>query len=347
MATNNPKLEFFKFKLNHHKGERKTFRDYAVEELNANKNASNEDIFKLCFTQIMKQLDEDYAKDDKRQKAITLVSDETRNEYLDKKPSMLSSKSIIHGVINGGTYGKKRILSDINDKKQVSGLGKSQTVLMYHYIFIYLPPEHHEGFFMVHSNGTDENVTSIFRDYIAKIFQKAGKYNKPTMEVFAPKKFQDDYRNGATIKSLTFNTTIIDTLPSTMGFKDVFDAFEISIKAVPKTKKGKKIPTTKADSLIGYLSKHIFKTQKAEVELQEFRSKKVEVQSDASNSPKMFEFQDLDKAFTPAVQLKNRPEVKLLDDQTPDMDSLKTFCLNLFETEILKEIRPDLNASRA
>jgi hypothetical protein len=47
--ASNPKLEFYKFQLNHSNGKKTTFRDFAIEELKAVKTISNDDAFKKCF----------------------------------------------------------------------------------------------------------------------------------------------------------------------------------------------------------------------------------------------------------------------------------------------------------
>jgi hypothetical protein len=44
------------------------------------------------------------------------------------------------------------------------------------------------------------------------------------------------------------------------------------------------------------------------------------------------------------VLLKGR--VKITND-TPDFAELKTYCINIFEDEILKELRPDLDAVKS
>lgn len=165
MASINPKLEFYRFKLNHKDGY-KTFKDYAIDVWGVGKAAREDSYFKKCFEEFMRNLNAGFEENDKLQKTITLISKRSVNKHLDNKPTMIGSKNIFHGVINGGPYGKERILSDIDNKEDSSTIGKKKPVLSYYYIFVYLPPNHNEGFFMVHSNNSDDSITAALRQYI-------------------------------------------------------------------------------------------------------------------------------------------------------------------------------------
>ena len=55
MAGINPKLEFYRFKLNHKDGY-KTFRDYAIDVWNVGKASREEKYFTRCFEEFMQNL---------------------------------------------------------------------------------------------------------------------------------------------------------------------------------------------------------------------------------------------------------------------------------------------------
>lgn len=341
----NPKLEFYKFKLSPDDDSSfKSFRDFAVEELGLKKNPSDSEVLTACFTKFMKELESGFAKDDKRKKTITLVEDKS-NKYHSQKPSLLSTKNVFHGVINGGPYDRASIISDMTDKKKSSSLERTKAVLMYHYIFVYIPANHNEGMFMIHSNASDQNITPIFRDYISNIF--SGKaYNKPVPEVFAPKKFQKEFKEDAVVKSFTFatTTTVVDSNHTKLGMSNITNDYDIIIKAVPKGKK--KTSISDANKIFNLLIKNTsFKTQKEDIALEAFDRKKMEAINVTSKNPKMFEWNLKDSEFVPVVYLNGR--VKMLTDGTPDIDSLKKFCADIFEKNVLKEMRPDLDVTKA
>jgi len=340
MATN-PKLEFFRFKLNHKTNKFKTFRDFAIEELKGAKSISNEDAFKLCFEKFMSAFDKDYAKDEKRKKAITVISHAEVNKHLDKKPAFSSSKSIIFGVINGGPYGKERIVSDIGNKNDSSNLHQNKTVMFYYYIFVYLPPEHNEGFFMIHSNGNDETVTAIFRDYVTSLF-KGSDYNKAAPESFSPKSFQDDFKKDAIIKSLIFSTSVIDDTHNQDPLSTLLKVYNLKIEIAPKS--GKKIKFTSAQQLLNFFSEKLFNTGNKGIALKDFSQTKLSTENEVTKIPKVFEWNTRDNDFVPVVHLHGL--VKMMPDETPDLAAMKDFCLDLFENQILKELRPDIYGTK-
>lgn len=132
MASINPKLEFYRFKLNHKDGY-KTFKDYAIDVWHVGKAAREDSYFKKCFEEFMRNLNAGFEENDKLQKTITLISDKKANKHLDDNPTIVAAKSIFHGVINGGPYGKERILSDIDNKEDSSTIGRKKPVLSYYY----------------------------------------------------------------------------------------------------------------------------------------------------------------------------------------------------------------------
>jgi hypothetical protein len=339
--ASNPKLEFYKFKLNPKDGTNKTFRNFAIEELGASEKISNDNAFKECFTHFIKTIETKHAKSEKKKKTITIIANAATNPYLSLKPSPIITKKIIAGVINGGPYDKDAIVSDIANKEDNSKLGRNKSVLLPYFVFVYLPPDHNEGFFAIHSNNSDETVTTIFRSYIANLFTGSN-YYKAIPEAFCPESFQDEFKTGAIIKNVAFSTTVVDSTHSTDPIKSLLKEYTIRIEATPKDKS---ISIKEASKVIDFFKAKIFKTKKdKEIRLEDFSDQKLTAQNDTTKKTKVFEFDKRDNEFVPVVLLNGR--VTITND-TPDFTELKTFCVNLFEDEILRELRPDLNATKS
>lgn len=337
MASINPKLEFYRFKLNHKDGY-KTFREYAIDVWNVGKAAREDTYFKECFKRFMQNLNAGFEKNDKLQKTITLISDKKANKHFDDKPTILATKSIFHGIINGGPYGKERILSDIDNKEDSSTIGKKKPVLSYYYIFVYLPPNHNEGFFMVHSNNSDDSITAALKQYIGRLF-KSGSYRGPIMESFCPKKFQDEFHNGATIKNIKFTTSYVDDIPQDDPLKELCEEYTIKIEAIPK-KKG--IKAIYAPQIKEFFDSRIYgKDYKNKKSLSEFDKVSLSTTNQDTKTSKTFEWNSRDAEFVPVVYLENY--VRLEDDRTPNFAELKQYCMTLFEETIIHELRPDLD----
>lgn len=334
----NPKLEFFTFPLNH-KEKDKTFRDFAIECLDVDKTKTDQEVFKACFEYFMSIPESGFAENDRLKKVLTWINNKDVNIHYDKKPSLFSSENVFAGVITGGKYGEDGILSNMEDKNQCQVLGRKKPVLKYFYIFVYLPINHNEGFFMIHSNSHEETITNIFRDYIATVFTK-GEYKRPIVSKFCPKKFQDEFKNGALLTSFNFKTTFLDTIPSDDPILQEIDKFDINITITPSKKA--QIPWNAAEKLMSIIGKHQFKGDKGSKELEDFDKVRMKTHNEGAKSSKSFSWDTKDKEFTPVVYLEGLTDIKYYTDGTPDFDTLKTYTMSLFNNEILPEIRKDL-----
>ncbi|NDV83146.1 hypothetical protein [Bacteroides sp. 51] len=342
MASINPKLEFFRFKLNPRQEEFKTFRDFAIDELKGKTSFTDDKIMKSLFTHFIKSLDGNYSKDDKMKKQIKLEKRSAINKYLINQPKYLSESNVLLGVINGGSYGRHRIIGDITNPEEGSQLGKNKTVLQYYYFLLYLPLDHNEGCFVIHSNGKEETITNIFRSFISHLF-KGTKYNKVVVESFCPKSFQDEFRKGAIIQTIEFKDSKVDNTHTANGTSDIVGKYNIRIEVSPENKN---ISITAFDKLKSTFASYIFGKEKLHKKLHDFDEAKVVTKNPVDNSTRTFEWNTKDKDFVPVVYLDGRI-AKQNDDGTPDFDELEKLCKNYFNDEVLPELRPDLNVSKA
>ncbi|MDI9312238.1 MAG: hypothetical protein QM535_18660 [Limnohabitans sp.] len=139
MANTNPKLEFFRFQLSPKKEHEKTFKDFAIDELKAKKTIQNEKVAEIIHKHFVSSLKEEFAKDDKIKKKVALVDKPSLNIHLDKKPTFLSENFIIKGVVNGGPYGRDRVIADNEDEAKDEKLSKTKAILLYCYFLLYVP----------------------------------------------------------------------------------------------------------------------------------------------------------------------------------------------------------------
>lgn len=334
----NPKLEFFRFNLKPKKEEGRTFKDFAIDELKASKSITDEKTVELCFKHFISSLTEDIAKDEKLKKKICLEKKKSINIHFDKQPSYDSAKHIITGVINGGPYGRDRILSNNDNIEESEKVGKNKTVLLYFYFFLYIPPDHNEGFFIIHSNSSEETVTNIFKSFIYNLF-KGSNYNKPLIASFCPKSFQDEFKNSALLRSMTFKNSFVDTIHSDNKMDAYFSKYDIKIEIIPAHKG---ITVQEANGFKNYFAKKIFGGLKKEKKLQEFQQTKINIENELTKSKKIFEWNTKDADFVPVVYIGDRVRKNI--DGTPDFSELDKYCKDLFNDEIIKAVRPDLDA---
>ncbi|NJX16709.1 hypothetical protein [Tamlana crocina] len=338
----NPKIEFFRIKLKaKSKKNEKTFRDFAIEELEGDKEIGNDDAFKLCFNHFISKIQTGHSKNAKHKKTITIISNPETNPYYSLKPSLRIKENIISGVLNGGPYDKDAIVSSIADKSDNSKLGRDKSVLLPYYVFVYLPSDHYEGLIAIHSNSIEETVTHILKKYISNLFSGSN-FFQAKLYPYVPQSFQDEFKDGALIKNMTFSSTIIDnTTPSNKPINNIINEYDINIQITPKKTQVSILDSTK---LLNFINKMGFtKNDNKDVALKDFKTKKFIAKNQVTKKEKVFEWNSKDHSFQPTIYLEGRVN---LNDGTPDFKELDQFCTNIFEEEIMSELRPDLNVSK-
>ena len=331
-----PKLEFYTLKLVSKDLEYKTFRDFAIEELYQRRPSSDAQIINKLFDHFMNGLVTDIAKDRRIKKQLKLIKTAS-NKHLANRPVVNVQKNIIYGVINGGRFGRDGMMSDSSaNAEDANAFGKNKTILRYYYFLLYLPLDHSEGCFIIHSNSKEETITDMFKVYIERLF-KGGNYKRPALNIFCPKSFQEEFQNEAIIKSLEFSNTYRDEVFTDEGMRTYQQLYDVKIEIKPKDGD---IPLT-AKSKLGNLLRQLgFSRHKHNIDrLTNFDRKKMTLNSPFSKTDRTFDFDDENLNVIPVVYLEGRIN-HYNDDDTPEFNELNQLCQNLFE--VLPEIRPDL-----
>lgn len=333
-----PKLEFYTLKLVSKDLEYKTFRDFAIEELYQRRPSSEAQIMNKLFDHFINGLVTEIAKDKRIKKQLKLIKTAS-NKHLANKPVVDVQKNIIYGVINGGRFGRDGMMSDSSaSAEDANAFGKNKTILCYYYFLLYLPLDHNEGCFIIHSNSKEETITDMFKVYIERLF-KRGNYKRPTLNMFCPKSFQEEFQNEAIIKSLEFSNTYRDEVFTDEGMETYQQLYDVKIEIKPRDGD---IPLT-AKSRMGYLLRQLgFSRNRHETQgLTSFNRKKMRLNSPFSKSDRTFDFDDEHLNIIPVVYLEERIN-HYNDDDTPEFNELNQLCQKLFQDEVLPEIRPDL-----
>ncbi len=341
-----PKLEFFRFSLKHKDEMPRTFREFMLETKKCNNTDTDDEIFSKLYEYFMKKLKQDFAKNDKQKKCMTLIQNpvgKTINKYWDMRPCPQNDKWIIYGIVNGGTYGKERIITDINHKEAADKLDLTQPVLQYYFILAYFPLDSGEGFFMIHTDSAQESISNFARKYISDLF-KQDDYLKPQITIFVPKAIQDKFREDAYMTSLSFKKTIIgDRFEENNPIKEELAEYDVSITVKPK--KGQNISMTLAERVRAHFIQKMFGDSQNHHTLEQFEDCKVGAKNDEMKSSKIFRWNSLEAEFAPVVYI-TEDSVAFNEDGTPNLTALKTFCLDLFENTILQELRMLRNVKR-
>ena len=333
-----PKLEFYSLRLVSKDLENRTFRYFAIQELYQRRPSTDAQIMNKLYDHFMSQLVTEKAKDRSIKKQLKLIKT-TSNKHLEHKPVVDVKKNLIYGVINGGRFGRDGMMSDSSvDTEDAIAFGKNKTILRYYYFLLYLPLDHNEGCFIIHSNSKEETITDIFRIYLGRLF-RGGDFQRPAINMFCPKSFQKEFQDVAIIKSIEFSNTYLDEVFTEEGMSSYKQLYDVKIEIKPKDCDVSLNAKSQMGNLLDQLA-FLRQMNKAE-RLTTFESKKMTLSSPFSKTNRTFDFDDENLNVIPVVYLEGRIN-NFNDDDTPEFNELNTLCQNLFQDEVLPEIRPDL-----
>lgn len=334
-----PKLEFYRLRLVTHDGEYRTFRDFAVDELYQRRPSGDTQIMNKLFDHFMGGLASDKAKDNSIKKQIKLIKTSS-NIHLSNRPVADVKSNIIYGVINGGRFGRNGMMGDASSKSDdTNAFGKDKTILRYYYFLLYLPLDHNEGCLILHSNSKEETIADIFKQYLSRIF-KGGGYKRPAVDMFCPKAFLEDFKKKSVIKRLEFKETYLDEVFTTDGMGSIAGQYDVKISITPKGK-NRYIQLSDKSRFNSLLSKLAFKRPKNTDPLGSFSTRQAVLNSPYEKSERTFDLDGDNLDIVPVVYLEGNIK-KYNDDDTPDFNELNKFCQNLFQEQVLPELRPDL-----
>lgn len=333
-----PKLEFFRLKLESKEGEYKTFRDFAIEELYLRRPSNDAQIMNKLYEHFMNNLSTDLAKVKRLKKQLKLIRNNA-NKYLNYRPRVNVNRNIIYGVINSGRFGRDGMMSDSSSSvDQGETISKNKTILHYYYFLLYLPLDHNEGCFIVHSNSKEETMTDVFKVYISNLFRR-GNYKYPTISMFCPQSFQREFQEQAIVKSFEFQRTCTDGIFTDDGIMTHNQTYDVKIEIMPRDGGVLMRDRNILNGLLRQLG--LRRTPNNIVGLTDFESRKMILSDPISKSDRTFDLNDEELNVIPVVYLENRIN-HYNDDETPDFLELNTLCQNLLQDEVLPEIRPDL-----
>lgn len=334
-----PKLEFFRFKLESREGEYKTFRNFAIEELNQRRSSSDAQIMTKLYEHFMNSLVTDKAKVNSLKKQLKLIRNNA-NKYLVHRPNVDYGNNLIYGVINGGRFGRDGMMSDSrSDVDEGAAFGKNKTILRYYYFLLYLPLDHNEGCFIIHSNSKQETITDVFKMYVSRLF-RGEKYKMPTLSMFCPLSFQREFQEQAIVKSLEFKQTCMDNGVFTNdGIRIENNHYDVKIEIIPHDDNISLQNRGGVRQMLHALG--LFRGNNNILRLADFNSQKMTVKDSVTKSDRTFNLNDEEIDVIPVVYLENRIN-RYNADGTPNFEDLNTLCQNLLQGEVLPEIRPDL-----
>jgi hypothetical protein len=340
-----PKLEIYKLKLKDkeegrptHLREllRKKFNEYPPKDFpGLARPIQPADILNIFFADLINQIDkEGFNKNEHKKKGFTIASLMTEGgRQADIKS--FSDSSILLGFLEGGKYGRKRSLKDIDHKSQGTSIEIKHVVGDKFYFLLYTPLDESTLIVMIQGY-TETRIADVFVKFLQGYF----KYQKKIIcevEHFIPKSLRDRYIRNATFKSMSFSSgwKIRGNFDNDFQERD----YDLEVRIVITDKSDQKARHKSFRQFFQGLARSTFKLIDTEEKpLEDFGAKRAKMESRGKEFPINFDDED---EIRPTILLTNEG-IRIEEGLIPNFDDVDKYC-----KELLLEIKDEINPQNA
>jgi len=325
-----PKLSAYVIKLN------SIGRDIEKTNRNLFKNKTNnlgEDIqdsfiFLETCAKFIQALDtEQMYSDENTKKSMTANQVDIEDEDVNTNIRFHSTNFIIEGIVEGGAYGKKRKKTSTANKRLKTEVSEGDAITDDFYFLIYTPLESDKSILLIQSY-SDDNIDSVMKKFWRNFFTFPGLFRHPQIKKHIPNNIVEDFKNGATVSSLTYSTEIPSA--SLLGSSINFNTrnFKVTVKIEP-TEEG--LTYTEFDEVIEPIEEATFKNFRLGI----FNKKKGSLKDNETGKSSPFQL-DNNFEIKPSILLSKYITINYNES---DFERIKDYCFEILEN-IKQEVYP-------
>jgi len=292
-------------------------------------------ILSILYLDLIKKIDQEaFNKLESTKKGFTVASKTVEGKRLGEI-TYHSETSMIHGILEGGKYGRKRVLREVENKNQGSSIEPKHLVGDRFYFLLYTPLDEHTLILLIQGYTEvriSDAITRFLRGYL-----KVHSMYSCEIEPFIPRRLKDQYINGATFKSLIFTSdwNIQGNFDDDITEKE----YQLEVQIVIKDKSQEKARHKYYTGFLQQLGQSVFKLAGLDGRtLEDFGSKRAKMESRGKEFPIHF---DNENEIRPTILLTNEG-IPVDDGLVPDFDAVDQYCKALLE-----EIKDELNPANA
>ena len=336
--SHDPKLEIYKVRLlSKDEGRPTQFRNSfrtKISSISSITSPNDSDFYREFYKDFVNSIDgaKGYRRNTKKEKAFKVAKEDLGNGNIKSKlNSPTDDNFIISGILEGGKYGIRRNLGNVEDGNVVSPINRNNVVGDWYYFLLYAPINHDTGILLIQGY-TEGKISDIFREHIVDYFTVEKKVICQT-EIFIPEQLKQKYLSNAIFSSAKFSSGFIIK----NGFGDLENKeldLEVKIEIIDKS--NKKVKYTLFNKMLEAFGDTIIHfPNEVRKKLSSFEKKSAKMKGTGKEFPIDFNNEDNIK---PVILLKDQG-IKISEDKIPDFDQINTYCRNLLQ-DILDEIMP-------
>ncbi len=302
-----------------------TFRTFAKDYCyNGDvENPSENDLFMSLFQKILTTFDSQVNAYESLKKGVSIyhADDVEANTIL----SVATNQKIIEGFVDGGYYGLRRKMSNM-DKSEQTEITINKIVTDRYYVYMYFPFTHNVGVLMIEKRG-NLTVSKVICKVLESVFHNDVGIKSKVVR-FLPSQMVQEFRDGAVIDQMTYSRQISSAVMGE-GVIDEEEMYDVTIQIKPRNEE---YSYNRLNVLMDKVNAMSFSVLGHQFSLGDFATKKGKLRSEGSASHPTFNVEE----DTIRV-VKNIPEEFYGEDDSVNRNQIKTFC-----QELLRQVSTDV-----
>ncbi|SHG34929.1 hypothetical protein [Flavobacterium defluvii] len=336
----NPKIEFFKIKLNSTKSDSTiTFREIYTELYNI-KNPKNtvlhppeKKLMKTFLEHLFNNISGKFKVDNTKKKAFYVKKNANEKNTNVK---FGTDNSIIHGLIKGGPYDTGKEEGDLNNPLGENKKLKKASILLDDFYFLLYTPMDKEVGILILQNYTSDQIADIFKPFVKGLFRVEKTSYNAYLQEFMPAKMQKEFKENSAIKKFVFsNKYLISDLD-----EDVISTGKFTVQLTISSSDN----NINIDNLPYW--KKIMRKIKFDIPgndprfVESFNNQKAYIKDEASKSnPTPFSLDDDLLKIQATIYLENH--IGLEENRIPKWNELEKFAQKTLKEIVLPEVYPE------
>lgn len=305
-----------------------SFRNLFRHKINDTISNDLQDSFifmELCRKFIASIDTEEMYSDTASKKCLTANQVDIGSDEINTSIRFHSEQMIIEGIVEGGSYGKKRKKTSTSNKHIKDNVSERDAITDDFYFLFYSPLNSKKSILLLQSY-TDDSIDAVMKKFWKNFLSYPSVFKQPSIEKYVPERIISDFKNGATVSNFTYTTEVAgDTLlQATSNTQN--QSFKVTIK-IEATDEG--VDMEDLENVITPIEDSSFWNST----LRSFNRKKGTLKDNSTGRTTPFEL-DNDFNIKPNIILNKYISINYDDS---DFDRIKDYCF-----EILEELKQEV-----
>ena len=320
-------IEFYKIYLrgaNNNYTFRNFAKDYCYE--GGEDHPDDNSLFIALFNKLLNQFDSHVNRYDDLKKGVSIYHADgvEANAIL----SIATDQKVIQGFLDGGYFGLKRNMSDL-DKSNLTEITTDKIVTDRYYVYMYYPFDSNIAILMIEKRG-NLTISKVVCNVLEAFFENQNNNISSHAERFIPHSMVQTFKQGAVIDQLTYSRQVSSAVLGE-GVVDNPELYDVTIQIKPRSEE---YSYDRLNALIGRLNTMTFSVFGHEFNLGGFTTKKGKLRSEGSSSKPSFDIENQSIRVVKPI-----PQEFYDEFNTLDRDRMKEFCGGLLR-ELSAEVYP-------